>query len=159
MKTHIIEWKRLVRQGRTCERCGDTGATLRKVIRELNASCGSKRARFRLKTTRLPTTRMAESNRILIDGRPLEHIVPGATVTKTDCPSCADLTGQPAQCIALTVDGRTHEAVPAELIRSAVCRVADCCGDGCNCDCGCGESGAKSRTEKARAATRPKCCA
>jgi hypothetical protein len=149
----------LVRQGRTCERCGDTGETLRKVIRELNAGCGAKPVRFRLKNTRLPVIRMAESNSILIDGRPLEQIVPEATVTKTDCPSCGELTGQATQCRALTVDGRTHEAIPAEMIRSAICRVAGCCGDGCACDCGCGETGAASRAGKARTTNGPKCCA
>lgn len=155
MKTHIIEWKRLVRQGRTCDRCGDTGETLRKVVRELNAGCGAKRARFRLKTSRLPASRVAESNSILIDGRPLEQIVPGVTVTETECNSCGELTGRSMQCRAITVDGRTHDAVPAELISSAICRVADCCGEDCNCDCGCDESGAKSRTGRAASGERP----
>jgi hypothetical protein len=131
---------------------------LRKVVRELNAGCGAKRARFHLKTTRLPATRVAESNSILIDGRPLEQIVPGVTVAEMECNSCGELTGQPTQCRAVTVDGHTHEAVPAELIRSAICRVANCCGDDCDCGCGCGESGAKSRTGKARAANGPQCC-
>jgi len=158
MKTHIIEWKRLIRQGRTCDRCGDTGGTLRQVIRELNAGCGAKRARFRLKTTRLPTSRVAESNSILIDGRPLEKIVPGVTVRETECNSCGELTGQPMQCRAITVAGRTHDAVPAELIRSAICQVADCCGEDCNCGCDCGESGVTSRTGRSKTANGPQCC-
>jgi hypothetical protein len=158
IKTHVIEWKRLVRQGRTCNRCGDTGETLRKVVRELNAGCGAKQARFRLKTTRLPATRVAESNSILIDGWPLEQIVPGVAVTETECDSCGELLGRTTQCRAVTVDGRTHDAVPAELIRSAICRVANCCGEDCNCGCGCGEAGAKSRTGKAQAANGPQCC-
>ena len=91
-------------------------------------------------------------------GQYLEQIVPGVAVTETECNSCGELTGQPTQCRAVTVDGRTHEAVPAELIRSALCRVANCCGEDCNCGCGCGESGAKSRTGKVRAANGPQCC-
>ncbi len=151
METHIIEWKRLIRHSRTCDRCGDTGKTLRKVIRESNAGCGARGARFRLKTTRLPVSRVAESNSILIDGQPLEQIVPGVVVAETECNSCGELAGRPAQCRAVTVDGRTHDAVPAELIRSAICRVANCCGADCDCGCGCGESGAKSRMGKERA--------
>lgn len=138
MKTHIIEWKRLAQQGRTCDRCNDTGATLRRIVRELNSNCGRSRARFRLKTTPLGESRLAESNAVLIDGRPLEQLVPGAHVAKTDCPSCGEILGQPSKCRALAADGHTYEAIPAELIRAAVCRAADCCGEGCECNCGCG---------------------
>jgi hypothetical protein len=140
MNTHLIEWKRLVKQGRTCDRCNDTGATLRQVIRELNTRCARGRVRFRLKTTRLPVSRLEESNVILVDGRPLERIVPGARRVETDCPSCGELTGTPTKCRALAVKGQTHESLPAELIRAAICRMADCCGAGCEWDCGC-ESG------------------
>jgi hypothetical protein len=138
MTTHLIEWKRVTGRGRTCQRCSDTGQTLRELVHELNAGCGGKGRRFRLKTTRLPASRLAESNSILIDGRPLEQIVPGVSVTQTDCASCGDLTGTDAECRALVAGDRIHEAVPAELIRKAVCQVAACCGDDCACDCGCG---------------------
>lgn len=151
MKTHLIEWKRLVKLGRTCDRCEDTGATLRKVIRELNTGCVKARVRFRLKTVRLPAARLAESNAILIDGQPLEQLVPRARVGETDCPTCGELTGETLKCRALNVDGRTHDSVPAELIRAAVCRVADCCGEGCECGCGC-ESGRPQ-------ASKSPCCA
>lgn len=157
MKTHLIEWKRVTGQGRTCERCDDTGNSLRELIHELNTGCSGQGRRFRLKTTRLPKARLAESNSILIDGWPLEQIVPGVSVTQTDCPSCGDLIGTDAQCRALVTDGRTHEAVPAELIRKAVCQVADCCGDDCACDCGCGKGKAKSTQKGATAASA--CCA
>jgi hypothetical protein len=158
MKTHIIEWLRFVRQGRTCNRCGDTGETLRTVIRELNAACGAKPMRFRLKTTRLPASRLAESNSILIDGRRLEEIVPGVAVTETECRSCGDLTGRPTQCRAVVAGGRTHDAVPAQLIRSAICRVADCCGDDCDCGCGCGESPRKAKAAMRATPSEPQCC-
>lgn len=151
MKTHLIEWRRLVKRGQTCNRCEDTGTTLRRVVRELNAQCGKERARFRLKTVRLPATRLAESNLILVDGKPLEELVPGVKVTKTDCSSCTDLVGEATQCRAVVANGRTHEAVPSDLIRAAICRTADCCGEGCGCDCGC--ESAKGGAAKAS------CCA
>ena len=37
MKTLRIEWKHLAKDGKTCERCGETGATLRRVIDGLRA--------------------------------------------------------------------------------------------------------------------------
>jgi hypothetical protein len=151
MKTHLIEWKRLVRQGRTCDRCENTGATLRQVVRGLNTDCAKARVRFRLKTTRLPGARLAESNTILIDGQPLERLVPRLRAVETDCPSCGELTGKPSKCRALEVNGRTRESVPAELIRAAFCRVADCCGEGCECDDGC-----KSGTPQS---SKLQCCA
>jgi hypothetical protein len=154
MKTHTIEWQRLVQQGRTCERCHDTGATLRRVVRELNTRCSKAGVRFRLKTIRLTASRMADSNVILIDGEPLEQLAPGVRVTKTDCPSCGELIGQPAQCRAVVADGRTHEAVPAELIRAAVCRAADCCGERCDCDCGCAKPAGQQRSAPKRRARR-----
>ena len=156
MKTHLIEWKRFVRGGNTCNRCESTGETLRTVIRELNAACGS--ARLRLKTTRLPASRLAESNSILIDGRPLEQILPAVQVKQTDCPSCGELIGKSAQCRTVVVEGRIHEAVPAELIRSAICRAAGCCGDDCNCGCGCGQPEDRARTKKVRASGEAPCC-
>ena len=151
MKTHLIEWKRLVKHGRTCDRCEDTGATLRRVVRDLNTGCAKARVRFRLKTIRLPAARLAESNAILIDGQPLERLVPGVRAVETDCPSCGELNDKPSKCRALVADGRTHESVPADLIRAAVCRVADCCGEGCECGCGC-ESGRPQ-------ASKSPCCA
>jgi hypothetical protein len=158
MKTHIIEWKRFVRKGRTCDRCRDTGETLHQLIRELNVGCRTKLVRFRLKTTRLPVQRIAESNSILIDGRPLEEIVPGVVVKNTDCFSCGELAGKSIRCRAVMIKGRTHDSVPAELIRSAMCRLADCCGHGCNCDCGCGKPSAYTKTAKPEIAGKSSCC-
>jgi len=158
MKTHLIEWKRFVQKGPTCNRCDDTGGTLRDVIRTLNAGCGAKLARFRLKTTRLPARRIGEFNSILIDGRPLEQIVPGVTVTETDCRSCGELAGKPMSCRAVVIKGHTHNAVPADLIRSAICRVANCCGDDCDCGCGCGKPPRKSGTARREAVGALPCC-
>lgn len=124
---------------------------MRQVVRELNTACGKNGARFRLKTTRLGPARLAESNVILIDGKPLEQLVPGARVKRTDCPSCGEISGKPATCRALALGGRTYESIPADLIRAAVCRAADCCGEGCAGDCGCGAGG--------KPASKAQCCA
>jgi hypothetical protein len=123
MKTHTIEWKHLDRNGRTCDRCHDTGANLRSVIRKLNTSLRSRRVRFRLKETLLKPDRLAESNSIIIDGQPLETLLPATRVTSTECGSCGELLGQATDCRAVTKDGTTHETIPAKMIRDALRKV------------------------------------
>lgn len=124
MKTHTIEWKHLDRNGRTCNRCDNTGANLRAVIRKLNTSFRSQRVRFRLKETLLEPERLEESNSIIIDGQPLETILSATRVTSTECSSCGELTGQAAECRAMTNDGTVHETIPAEIIHNALVKVA-----------------------------------
>jgi hypothetical protein len=124
MKVHTVEWKHLERNGRTCDRCHDTGANLRTVIRKLNTSLRSRRVRFRLKETLLNSDRLADSNSIIIDGQPLETLLPATRVTSTECGSCGELLGQATDCRALTREGTTHETIPGEMIRDALRRVA-----------------------------------
>jgi hypothetical protein len=136
MKAHHIEWKHLDRNGRTCDRCGDTGATLRAVVSELNTHCGGRGVHFHLTETRLGPDRLTESNVILVDGAPLESVI-GAQLTETECNSCGELLGEPTRCRAIVADGALHEAIPAELVRAALCQAAACCGEGCACDGSC----------------------
>jgi hypothetical protein len=84
----------------------------------------SRRVRFRLKETLLKPDRLAESNSIVIDGRPLEAILPATRVTSTECRSCGKLLGQATDCRALTKDGRIHETIPEEVIQDALGKVA-----------------------------------
>ena len=134
MKIHTVEWKHLDRNGRTCDRCHDTGANLRTVIRKLNTSLRSRRVRFRLKETLLKPDRLAESNSIIIDGQPIEALLPATRVTTTECGSCGELLGQATDCRAVTKGGKTHETIPADMIQDALRKVAggDGQGDGLN---------------------------
>jgi hypothetical protein len=127
MKTLNIEWKHVNLGGQTCDRCGDTGETLRDVIAELNNSCCGECTRIELRETKLDRDGVPESNFILIDGRPLESILPDARVKTSGCDSCGELLGEPTDCRALETGGMTHEAIPAGLIRAALCKAAECC--------------------------------
>jgi hypothetical protein len=126
MKTLNIEWKHVNLGGQTCDRCGDTGETLRGVVAELNHSRCGESTRFELRETKLGRGGVPESNVILVNGRPLESFLPGARVTTTGCDSCGELLGEPTDCRALETGGVTHEAIPAELIRAALCKAAEC---------------------------------
>ena len=124
MKTHTVEWKHLDRNGRTCDRCHDTGANLRAVVRQLNTSLRSRRVRFRVKETLLQPDRLEESNSIIVDGQPLETLLPATRVTTTECGSCGELLGQATDCRAVTKDGKTHETIPPDMIQDALRKVA-----------------------------------
>ena len=127
MTTIDIEWRHLVVAEATCDRCGDTGALLRQLVAELNHECAPHQVNIRLTETPLGPERIAESNMVLINGRPLEAIVPTIQVGSSSCVSCGDLTGRDEQCRTLEISGQTFEVPPVYLIRAEVCRLAGCC--------------------------------
>jgi len=134
MKQVTIEWRHLEVEGETCDRCSDTGEELRQAIEGLNTECAAGGVRFALQETRLGAERLADSNAVLIDGRPLESLLAGAAVGSSDCPCCSELTDTAdSVCRTLEVGGEVHEAISAALIRDAACVVADCCGPECGC--------------------------
>ena len=143
LKTLTIEWKHLDREGRTCDRCGDTGTSLRHAVRRLRRCMEPRGIAVRLVETRLPAARLEESNMILFNNVPLEGILNDARVSDSDCPSCGELLGAPTRCRTIERDGKTHEAIPESLICAAACRVTGCAGcdnctpETCGSSCGC----------------------
>ncbi len=127
MKTVEIEWRRLVQDGATCERCGDTGALLEQLVERLNAECRPRGVAVKLETVALGSEHIEESNQIRIDGRLLEQLQPQIVVGQNDCPSCGDLLGHTQDCPTIDVGDEIHEVPPAWLIRRAVCCSAGCC--------------------------------
>ena len=127
MTTILIEWRHLDVGGATCERCGDTGKELRQAVARLRAECAPAGVEIRFQETLLLPGQIAESNAILINGVPLETLLPQAQASASCCASCGDLTGQPEQCRTIVHLGREYETIPQELIRQAVCQVAGCC--------------------------------
>ncbi len=115
MKTLTIRWQRLVEGGETCPRCGDTGTEVRKaaeMLRQALAPLGIEVALEEVAIGREEFKRQPlESNRILIGGRPIEEWL-GGTAGQSPC---CDVCG-PNECRTLTVDGQTHETIPADLI-------------------------------------------
>lgn len=127
MKTIVIEWFHLEVGGATCQRCGDTGSELGRAVEDLRAECASKSVEILFRETLLAPNQIAKSNAILINGVPVEQILPHAEVSASCCPSCGDLTGRNEQCRTLVHLGQTYETIPRNLIRQAVCKVAGCC--------------------------------
>jgi len=67
MKKLKIEWRHFETGGQTCERCGDTGAALRRVIDELERTEG---VTIEYQETHLLASSIAQSNMVLFNGVP-----------------------------------------------------------------------------------------
>jgi len=119
MKTIKIVWQRLVdEQGATCDRCGGTEQELDKAVRFLQKTLAPGGVRFSLEKKAMDMKAVApdptQSNRIWVDGRPLEKWL-GAEVGKSPC--CGPCEG--LECRNLEKNGASHETIPAELIIKA----------------------------------------
>jgi hypothetical protein len=119
MKTIKIIWQRLVdEQGRTCDRCGGTEAELHKALRFLTKALAPVGITFSLETRVLNPEEFArdpsQSNRVWLDGRPLEEWLQ-AEVKQSPC--CGPCGG--AECRTVEVEGTLYETIPAELIIKA----------------------------------------
>lgn len=119
-RTLAVHWQRLTDQsGRTCERCGATQtevrlatAMLRRCLRPLNMKVTLEETPITSESFARDTS---QSNRILLDDRPLEDWL-GATAGMSPCGSCCQQIGRNVECRTLTVGCRTYEAIPAALI-------------------------------------------
>ena len=117
-----IEWRHLDRDGKTCDRCADTGEAVREACEALAGELGPAGWEVRLRETLLTDRKILESNMILLNGTPIEELLPDARASENCCASCGDLLGMPVLCRTLERDGRTYEAIPAALIREMVHR-------------------------------------
>lgn len=127
MKKIVVEWMHLDKDGRTCDRCAETGVWVVEAVQALAAECREKGVEIVFKETLLAAEEIGQSNLILIDGVPVEDILPGAKASESCCCSCGDLTGQDEACRTIIFAGVEHEAIPPQMIREAICRVAGCC--------------------------------
>ena len=119
MKELVIEWRHYEKEGATCDRCSATGSSVAAVVSELTAELAGKGIAVKFLETPLPETMMAQSNLILLNGVPLEALLEQATAGENACLSCSCLTGSDTSCRTVEYEGKTHEEIPAELIRKA----------------------------------------
>ncbi len=127
MKTVTVEWLHLDEDGMTCDRCAGTGEEVRAAVRSLNSECASRGVSIAYRERKLSTAQIAKSNLILIDGSPIEDILPDAAASQSCCPSCGEITGRKESCRTIVQLGEVYETIPRKLIRAAVCRIAQCC--------------------------------
>ena len=119
MKALPIRWQRLVNEAdQTCDRCGSTGAAVERAVGMLKRALRELEIEVALKTEALDPATFArdplESNRIWIGGVPIEWWLSASSGKSQCCSACGD-----AECRTVTVDGKTYEAIPVELIVKA----------------------------------------
>ena len=114
-----VRWQRLVdAKGQTCDRCGTTEKSAEDGVKKLRRSLKALGIEVVLEKVAVNSAEFSkdplESNRIGISGKPIEEWL-GATIGKSRCSGpCGD-----AECRTITVDGRTYNAIPSELIVKA----------------------------------------
>jgi hypothetical protein len=117
-----ILWQRVTVGAETCQRCGDTGESVRRAVALLRAELAPRGIEVALTERTLPPLLpgvLDESNRVFFNGVPLEELL-GAQNGKSHCPSCCDLLGEQmngqTDCRTLLVDGCEFEALPEEVL-------------------------------------------
>lgn len=120
MKQMPIMWTRLVKDGATCTRCGATGQELAAAVPKLADALRPLGIEPVLETREIDeeafTADPAASNRVWIDGRPIEQWL-GADVGMS---RCCSVCGE-SDCRTLELGGRSYEAIPqAQLIRAGL---------------------------------------
>lgn len=124
MRTVTIEWRHLDVEGDTCERCFETGETLKAEVTRLNQALKSYDVHVEWFETKLDAANIEQSNMILINGRSIETIIQ-VKVEENYCGSCTDLVGGTSYCRSIVYCGKSYDDVPAFAIRDAVYKVLE----------------------------------
>ena len=117
-----IEWRHLEKDGKTCDRCSDTGATVRAACADLIETLKPKGWEVALKETLLSDQEIPESNSIYFNGIAIEKLLPDTRTSENCCASCGQILGAPTMCRTLERNGQTFEAIPAAMIVEAAHR-------------------------------------
>jgi len=113
MKPMPIVWKRLVKGGATCIRCGDTGRELEAAVTKLAEVLRPLGIEPVLETLAIDEatfkTNASESNRVWIAGQPIEEWLGAGVGMSRCCTVCGD-----SDCRTLDIGGRVYETIPTE---------------------------------------------
>ena len=123
MKPLPMLWKRLVKEGATCPRCGSTQENVAGAVKKLEAALRPLGIEPVLETLAIDESTFqanpSESNRIWIAGKPLEEWLGARVGASKCCTVCGDLP-----CRTMEIGGSTHEAIPEDLIVRAAMMAA-----------------------------------
>ncbi|MFZ5569635.1 MAG: DUF2703 domain-containing protein [Thermodesulfobacteriota bacterium] len=122
MKHLEIEWRHLDKEGKTCDRCADTGETVRSAYAELVKELEPEGWSVTLKETLLTDQEIPESNSIYVNGIVIEALLPDTRRSENCCVPCGEILGAPTMCRTLERNGQTFEAVPTAMILEAAHR-------------------------------------
>ena len=115
MKQLPIVWQRLVRDGKTCDRCGATQTELNTAVGLLQEALRPLDIEPVLETSEIDDSTFrsdpSQSNQILIGGKPLEEWLGAGVGSSSCCSVCGD-----ADCRTVEIAGTTFETIPERLI-------------------------------------------
>lgn len=118
MKQMLIVWKRLVKGGETCARCGSTGRELEAAVAKLSAALRPLGIEPVLETQEIDESAFkatpSESNRVWIAGKSIEEWLNAEIGMSRCCSVCGE-----SNCRTLEVGGRTYETIPEEQLIKA----------------------------------------
>jgi hypothetical protein len=113
-----IQWYRLLADGQTCPRCGATEKEVEKASRSLEQSLAPFGIKVVLEKHELTPGAFkqdpSKSNRLLLNGRPLEELLGLKVGQSLCCGPCGD-----TECRTLETGGQVYETIPADLIIQA----------------------------------------
>jgi hypothetical protein len=145
MKPLPILWKRLVDKDETCPRCSSTERNVAAAVVKLESALQPLGIHPVLETRAMDDATFraapAESNRIWIDGKPMEDWLGALAGNSPCCEVCGDLP-----CRTMELHGQTYEAIPEDLIvRAAMIAASQLIVPGattsasssCSTSCGC----------------------
>jgi hypothetical protein len=118
-----VEVERLVVDGETCGRCASTWDAACQAVEMVAAEVAGIGLAIDLHEMPLPPERLADSNRVLVNGRLAEEWLDGSS-GMTECASCGDLVGEPVCCRSYEIDGSATDSLSADDIARAIRRAA-----------------------------------
>lgn len=158
MKPLPIVWKRLLKDGATCDRCGDTGQELDAAVATLAAALRPLGIEPVLDKQAIEEAAFkdepSESNRVWIAGKPIEEWL-GANVGMSRCCSvCGD-----SDCRTLEVGGQIWETLPQDqIVKAGLLAASQMIAPAPQpSSCGCGDAGAET-SPPAPERSKSRCC-
>jgi len=126
-KELYVEWQHVGADvTHTCERCSATGISVTSAIQDLKPTFAERGIDIQYKETVLQAYQLPESNKVLINGKPLETYLTNAHIVQTSCQSCACIVEkESAECRAIQTPEGLYESLPTDLIRQVLTMVAD----------------------------------
>lgn len=113
-----IEWRRLVENGDTCQRCRETELELEKAVSKLREVLLPLGIKVILRKREISYEEFKKdpliSNQILINGRGIESYLNAKVGESPCCDLCT-----PYNCRTVEIDGKSYEVISSDLIVKA----------------------------------------
>ncbi|MEM0456488.1 MAG: DUF2703 domain-containing protein [Nitrososphaerota archaeon] len=118
MRTLKIRWQRLVYNEQTCPRCKSTDDEVERAVLVLKQLLAPLGIEVVVEKDELSINEFREnpleSNRIWIEGRPIEEWLGGNVGQSPCCDVC-----EPYECRTIELDGKVYETITSDLIIKA----------------------------------------